>query len=275
MIIGSLAGPLCAGGGFCAGSAEVTEHQRISALAYTYSAALPAMLATTASETINLLQSPAGEELLGSCRELVKVMWGQLDPRSEWVRVSSVAENPMMLLVLKQEIVKARGWGAEEVDAVLGDVVDEVCSTPSPSYEFSLPFSPPHTLFLRVFLNLGGDGSEKEKREKMPRLMLFMKYNTVSRKRRPHLQAKKHARLHPGGGFEGGERLRRLPRGRAACPQSLHHYGPDAQGGRARGRGGQACCYQGLEGEEGMNDLEEGGSVEGGEQHFEQSRSNR
>lgn len=125
MIIGSLAGPLCAGGGFCAGSAEVTEHQRISALAYTYSAALPAMLATTASETITLLQTTNGE-CIASCRESTKAMWAQLDPRSEWVWCTSAVENPMMLLVLKEEVVAARKWSLEDQGRVLDDVVDEV-----------------------------------------------------------------------------------------------------------------------------------------------------
>src|SRR5689334_16910576 len=67
MVVGSLAGPLCAGGGFCAGAKDVVEHQRVSSTAYTFSAALPAMLAVTASESINLLQS--NPEILLQCRE--------------------------------------------------------------------------------------------------------------------------------------------------------------------------------------------------------------
>ena len=136
MIVGSLAGPLCAGGGFCAGTAEVVEHQRISALAYTYSAALPAMLATTASETITLLQTTNGECIV-QCRENVKAMWAQLDPRSEWVWCSSAPENPMMLLVLKPEVVSSKKLSLEDQDVLLQDVVDEV----SPTQRFSLSTS--------------------------------------------------------------------------------------------------------------------------------------
>merc|ERR1711939_485201 len=79
MLIGSLAGPICSGGGFCAGSPEVVEHQRIMATAYTYSAALPAMLATTAVETIQILkESPeVGQKL----QENIDTMWGQFDPK--------------------------------------------------------------------------------------------------------------------------------------------------------------------------------------------------
>ena len=124
MIVGSLAGPLCAGGGFCAGSAEIVEHQRISASAYTYSAALPAMLATTASETVAMLQREP--ELLTALRENVRALWAQLDPRSEWVRATSWEANPVVVLVLKEDVCRSRRWAVQEQEAVLQDVVDEV-----------------------------------------------------------------------------------------------------------------------------------------------------
>ena len=124
MIVGSLAGPLCAGGGFCAGSDEIVEHQRISASAYTYSAALPAMLATTASETLAILQREP--ELLVGLRENVKALWAQLDPRSEWVRGLSDLGNPVVVMVLKEEVVRGKRLGVEEQEVLLQDVVDEV-----------------------------------------------------------------------------------------------------------------------------------------------------
>jgi 7-keto-8-aminopelargonate synthetase-like enzyme len=124
MLIGSLAGPLCAGGGFCAGSRDVVEHQRISAASYTYSAALPAMLATTASETLNLLQT--NPEILVQCRENIKAMRAQLDPRSDWVHCTSSPENPILILVLKQDVVNSRRLSIEEQERVLQECVDEV-----------------------------------------------------------------------------------------------------------------------------------------------------
>lgn len=124
MIVGSLAGPLCAGGGFCAGSEEIVEHQRISASAYTFSAALPAMLATTASETLGLLQT--NPDIFMQVRENIKAMWAQLDPRSDWVYCSSSIENPIMLLVLKPEVVASKKLGIQEQEMLLQDVVDEV-----------------------------------------------------------------------------------------------------------------------------------------------------
>ena len=124
MITGSLAGPLCAGGGFCAGSDEIVDHQRLSAPSYTFSAALPAMLATTASETLNMLQT--NPDILTQSREHVKTMRAQLDPRSDWVYCSSSVENPFMLLVLKPEVVTSKSLSVEEQERLLADVVDEV-----------------------------------------------------------------------------------------------------------------------------------------------------
>lgn len=130
MLVGSLAGPLCAGGGFCAGSTDVVEHQRISAASYTFSAALPAMLATTASETLNLLQS--NPNILVQCRENIQAMRAQLDPRSDWVHCTSAPENPIVLLALKPDVVRSRRLSIGEQERVLQECVDEV----SPFFPF-------------------------------------------------------------------------------------------------------------------------------------------
>ena len=124
MIIGSLSGPLCSGGGFCAGTKDVVEHQRITSSAYTYSAALPAMAAMTASETVALLQS--NPDILNACRENIKTLRAQLDPRSDWVKCTSDAQNPVQLLALKPEIIKSRGLGIEDQERIFAEVVEEV-----------------------------------------------------------------------------------------------------------------------------------------------------
>ncbi|PSN62637.1 PLP-dependent transferase [Corynespora cassiicola Philippines] len=123
MIIGSLSGPLCAAGGFCAGTEEVVEHQRISSASYTYSAALPALLSTTASETIAMLQEQP--EILTNLRENIKAMRAQLDPRSDWVRCLSSVENPIMLLTFKPEVVASKNLSYEDQNQIFRDVVDE------------------------------------------------------------------------------------------------------------------------------------------------------
>lgn len=131
MIIGSLAGPLSAAGGFCAASQEVVEHQRISSASYTYSAALPALLSTTASETIAMLQEQP--EILAGLRDNIKAMRAQLDPRSDWVRCTSMVDNPILILVLKDEVVASKNLSTQDQNEVFQDVVDEV--------RFSLFFS--------------------------------------------------------------------------------------------------------------------------------------
>ncbi|KAL1981798.1 hypothetical protein VTN96DRAFT_2136 [Rasamsonia emersonii] len=123
MIVGSLSGPLIAGGGFCAGSEEIVHHQRISAAAYTFSAALPALLSTTASEALNLLQS--SPELIMQLRANIKAMWAQLDPRSDWMYCTSAPENPIMILVIKPEVVSSRRLSFEDQQFLLQDIVDE------------------------------------------------------------------------------------------------------------------------------------------------------
>jgi len=122
-IVGSMAGHLCGAGGFCAASRHAVAHQRIAASAYTFSAALPAMAATCASEAILRIQSDPA--LLAQSRENTKAMRAQLDPRSDWVACTSAPENPCLLLGLKPEIVSGRNLTAHEQEVLLQDVVDE------------------------------------------------------------------------------------------------------------------------------------------------------
>lgn len=123
ILVGSLAGPLSAGGGFCAGSRDVINHQRINSASYTYSCALPAMLAATAGETITMLQE--NPEILTNCRENIKTMRTQLS-RCDWVNATSSPENPIQLLVLKPEIVKSQHLTISEQEQILQDCVDDV-----------------------------------------------------------------------------------------------------------------------------------------------------
>ena len=82
------------------------------------------MLATTASETLNILQT--NPDILVQCRENIKAMRAQLHPRSDWVHCTSSPENPVMLLVLKPDIVNSRRLSIEEQEKVLQECVDEV-----------------------------------------------------------------------------------------------------------------------------------------------------
>ncbi|KAM6501319.1 serine palmitoyltransferase [Amanita muscaria] len=57
MLIGSIAIGLLSCGGFCAGSEEVINHQRINGLSFVFSASMPALLSVCASEAINTFRN--------------------------------------------------------------------------------------------------------------------------------------------------------------------------------------------------------------------------
>ena len=57
MLLGSCAIGLNACGGFCAGSHIVVEHQRINGPSFVFSASMPALLAVSASEGINIIRN--------------------------------------------------------------------------------------------------------------------------------------------------------------------------------------------------------------------------
>jgi serine palmitoyltransferase len=124
MIIGSLSGPLSAAGGFCAGTHDVVQHQRVTSTAYTYSCAMPAILTTTARETISLIE--ANPEILTTSRENTAVMRAQI-AKCDWVYSTSVPENPMQLLVLKPDIIKGHDLSIAKQEQILQECVGEVC----------------------------------------------------------------------------------------------------------------------------------------------------
>jgi len=124
MLIGSLSHALCAGGGFCAGTREVVEHQRISSSAYVFSAALPAMLSVTANESLRLIES--SPDLIVDLREKTRVFRQQLE-RSEYITISSTPENPRCLFYLKREVVGQRSL--EDEERLLADIVEECMSS--------------------------------------------------------------------------------------------------------------------------------------------------
>lgn len=63
IIAGSCANVLSSSGGFCTGTKEVTDHQRLSGAAYCYSAALPPMMAVASIESLKLIETDAPKYL--------------------------------------------------------------------------------------------------------------------------------------------------------------------------------------------------------------------
>lgn len=78
MPVGWVANGLNSSGGFCAVSHIVVDHQRINCTSFIFSAAVPAVLAVSASEGISILRNTPS--ILSTLQENVGAIWAVLDP---------------------------------------------------------------------------------------------------------------------------------------------------------------------------------------------------
>jgi serine palmitoyltransferase len=125
IIVGSLAGCVSSAGGFCTGASLMVEHQRLNSPALTFSASLPTFMATTASEVTTRLQTVQGAELLKNLQDRTEALRQQLI-QSDWMRCTSAPQNPVIMLVLKEEHVRVRVLSRSQQEALLQECVDEV-----------------------------------------------------------------------------------------------------------------------------------------------------
>ncbi|KXT04102.1 hypothetical protein AC578_4892 [Pseudocercospora eumusae] len=124
IIVGSLAGCIASGGGFCTGSSIMVEHQRLNSPAVTFSASLANFLATTASAVIFRLQSAEGQTAMKTLQERTMSLRQQLE-RSDWVQCTSAPSNPVLHLTLKPEHIQDRRLTRSEQEFLLQEIVDE------------------------------------------------------------------------------------------------------------------------------------------------------
>ncbi|ESK92361.1 serine c-palmitoyltransferase [Moniliophthora roreri MCA 2997] len=117
MLIGSVAIGLCAGGGFCAGSTNVVEHQRINGPAFVFSASMPPLLAVSGSEGINILRSTPS--ILETLHENVHAARAILD-RMDNITIPSHPASPIIHIYLH-----APQWDIAGEEKVLQDIVEE------------------------------------------------------------------------------------------------------------------------------------------------------
>ncbi|POW08854.1 hypothetical protein PSHT_09384 [Puccinia striiformis] len=108
ILVGSLATSFNSGGGFCAGSNEVVSHQRINSAALVFSAALPPLLATAASESIKILREGDGVDRFEKLRKNIKIFREILkpitgDPMSDdgLIEIPSHENSPLIHITLK------------------------------------------------------------------------------------------------------------------------------------------------------------------------------
>ncbi|TFK32397.1 serine palmitoyltransferase [Crucibulum laeve] len=93
MLLGSVAIGLCSAGGFCAGSQIVVDHQRINGPSFVFSASMPALLAVSASEGINILRSTPS--ILTALQENVRAARAILD-RVDCITIPSHPASPVI-----------------------------------------------------------------------------------------------------------------------------------------------------------------------------------
>lgn len=93
LLLGSVSKGLNAGGGFCAGSRVVVDHQRINGSSFIFSASLPAMLAVAASEGINILRNTPS--ILSTLQENIHVMRAILE-RVDCITIPSHPASPII-----------------------------------------------------------------------------------------------------------------------------------------------------------------------------------
>jgi serine palmitoyltransferase len=100
MLLGSLANGLNSSGGFCAGSRHVAEHQRINGTSFVFSAALPALLAVSASEGINILRNTPS--ILSTLQENIRAIRSILD-RVDCITIPSHTASPIIHIYVRTQ----------------------------------------------------------------------------------------------------------------------------------------------------------------------------
>ncbi|KAG8857066.1 serine palmitoyltransferase component [Tulasnella sp. 330] len=111
MIVGSMANGLCATGGFCVGSTAITEHQRINGTAFVFSAAMPALLAVSASEGISILT--ATPSLLENLHENARTIRSVLEKLSpELIEIPSHSASAVTHIYIRSGLLNGGSNGS-------------------------------------------------------------------------------------------------------------------------------------------------------------------
>ncbi|PAV87700.1 hypothetical protein WR25_03739 [Diploscapter pachys] len=122
MIMASLENAVASTGGFCVGRSYVVGHQRLSGLGYCFSASLPPLLATAASEGIKMIDEEPGrlERLQRLAREAHEKLDKALQGTKFVVRAAEV--SPMKHIVCEDE---DRGSGESKLDSLVNTLFEK------------------------------------------------------------------------------------------------------------------------------------------------------
>lgn len=121
ILTASMSNAIGSNGGFCAGSKQISEHQRLSGQAYTFSASLPAMLTVAAIEAFSYIEN--NPDSISLLLENSKLMHEQFKTGLEHTGMYSTGslESPICHLMLKKPQETRQ---AEEI--ILQEIVDQV-----------------------------------------------------------------------------------------------------------------------------------------------------
>lgn len=96
--LGALCNAFGSAGGFCAGSRTMVEHQRITSLAYTFSATMPPYLANTTTEVVELFSDPQfRQEHFTSLRNKAS-LFRKVVSASPFIEIVSRPDSPLIIL---------------------------------------------------------------------------------------------------------------------------------------------------------------------------------
>lgn len=123
LTMGSFEHSLASGGGFCAGSKYLIEHQVLSGLGYCFSAALPPCLVIAASEALDTIQdNPGIIKTLKICCQTMHIKLTSSDLIKKHFVISGAAESPVHLLTLRDDVIPEHQL--QNRDQLLNDFVE-------------------------------------------------------------------------------------------------------------------------------------------------------
>jgi serine palmitoyltransferase len=135
LILGSLAHCIGAGGGFCAGSVQIVDHQRLSSQAYCFSASMPAILTSTAIQVIQ--QHLSKEKSLARLQKNIEIFNNAVSKKLCNFILIGDADSPFRYLVpleKKQEHAKRicelatkSSMIITEAVGIIGKEGDQIC----------------------------------------------------------------------------------------------------------------------------------------------------
>ena len=120
ILTASMSNALGSNGGFCAGTKQIAEHQRLSGQAYTFSASLPAMLTVACMEALNMVENGLGN--IPVLQQNAKCMHEQFrDLENSAITLTGNPASPICHLILKKSLDSRE---AEEI--ILQEIVELV-----------------------------------------------------------------------------------------------------------------------------------------------------